>query len=78
MVGKSKLNTFRCIKERVCQKINNWKNKFLSQAGKEVLIKAVLQAIPTYIMSVLKLPRSICRELNSMFSRFWWGSKDRA
>ncbi|KAF5481359.1 hypothetical protein F2P56_002016 [Juglans regia] len=43
VVGKSKYNTFRGIKERVWKKISNWKNSFLSSAGKEILIKAVLQ-----------------------------------
>jgi hypothetical protein len=27
--------------------LNNWKVKFLSQAGEEILLKAVFQAIPT-------------------------------
>ncbi|XP_042968017.1 uncharacterized protein LOC122301024 [Carya illinoinensis] len=78
MVGKSKYNTFRSVKERVWQKMESWKNKFLSQAGNEVLIKAVLQAIPSYIMSVFKLPRNLCYELNMLCSRFWWGYKDDA
>jgi hypothetical protein len=53
--------------------MNGWKEKFLSHAGKEVLIKAVLQAIPTYTMSVFKLPITLCREINSLFSKFSWG-----
>jgi hypothetical protein len=51
-VGRSKEQTFSFIKDRVWKKISNWKNSFLSQAGKEVLLKAVIQAIPTYCMGV--------------------------
>jgi hypothetical protein len=45
----------------------------LSLAGKEVLIKAVEQAIPTYFMSVFLLPVSLCKELNQLMQVFWWG-----
>jgi hypothetical protein len=41
-VGKSRFQAFKSIKERVWNQINNWKVKFLSQAGKEVLLKAVV------------------------------------
>ena len=45
----------------------------LSRAGKEVLIKAVAQAIPTYTMSVFQLPSKLCEELDGLYARFWWG-----
>lgn len=45
----------------------------LSKAGKEVLIKAVAQAIPTYTMSLFQLPVGICEEINRSLARFWWG-----
>jgi hypothetical protein len=56
----------------VSQRLDNWKVKFLSQAGKEVLLKAVVQAIPTYSMGVFQLPISLCRELNHLMQNFWW------
>ena len=44
-------------------------------AGREVLIKAVVQAIPTHTTSCFLLLESLCNELNSIVSKFWWGQK---
>ena len=59
------------------RKIAGWKGKLLSNAGREILIKAVAQATPTYIMSMFKLPETLCKELNSMMSNLWWGQKEK-
>ena len=45
----------------------------LFRDGKEILIKAVAQSIPTYTMSVFQLLMKLCDELNSMCAKFWWG-----
>ena len=50
-----------------------WKERYISKAGREILIKTVAQAIPTYSMSLFKLPRSICDNINSLVARYWWG-----
>ena len=73
LVGKGKCNTFRQLKERLANKLSGWKEKLLSHAGKEILIKAVVQAILTYTMSVFLLPNSLCDEMTSMVRQFWWG-----
>jgi len=56
--------------------LNDWKSKSLSQAGKEILLKAVIQAIPTYSMSVFLLPKVLCKDINAMIQRFWWGKTE--
>jgi len=75
LVGWSKTRTFVAIRDRVKKKLVGWKEKFLSQAGKEVLLKAVVQAIPTYSMSMFQLPKALCKSINSLMSHFWWGHK---
>ena len=49
--------------------------KSLSRAGKEVLLKTVAQALPTYTMNVLLLLIGVCRDIEKMFNSFWWGQK---
>ena len=50
-----------------------WMEKFISKVGHEILIKTVAQAIPTYSMSLFKLAKSICDNINSLLARYWWG-----
>ncbi|XP_056695804.1 uncharacterized protein [Spinacia oleracea] len=56
IIGRSKKSVFAALKDRIWKKLQGWKEKLLSRAGKEVLIKSVIQAIPTYIMGIYKLP----------------------
>lgn len=74
VVGMSKKEVFGALLDRVCKKIQGWEEKLLSRAGKEVLLKAVIQALPTYLMGVYKLPSSVKSDINSAMARFFWGS----
>lgn len=38
-------------------KTEDWKENLLNQVRKEVLIKAILQAIPTFDMSTVRFPQ---------------------
>ncbi|CAN6682317.1 unnamed protein product [Malus baccata var. baccata] len=52
--GRSKKHGLAYVKRRILEKLQGWKNSTLSKAGKEVLIKAVVQAIPAYPMNIFK------------------------
>jgi hypothetical protein len=55
---------------------NNWAEKHMTMAAKEVLIKLVVQAIPTYVMGVFKLPVGMCDDMTKIIRKFWWGEED--
>ena len=54
-------------------RIQGWKGKLLSQAGKKMLIKAVAYAIPIYVMSCFLLPKGFIHDINMNLMGFWWG-----
>ena len=72
--GKSKVSTFRQAQERVTKRVMGWKEKkYISKVGREVLIKMVAQAIPTYSMSMFKISKKICEDINLALEKYWWG-----
>ena len=47
----------------------------MSQAGREILIKAVAQALPTFTMSCFKLPITLCNKIEALIQKFFWGQR---
>ncbi|MCH96415.1 RNA-directed DNA polymerase (Reverse transcriptase) [Trifolium medium] len=75
MIGGKKKETFAYVKDRILKRINSWRGQALSKAGKEAMIKSMLQAIPSYIMSVYLLPDTFIKEIERMINSFWWGGR---
>ncbi|KAL5848336.1 hypothetical protein ACOSQ4_006349 [Xanthoceras sorbifolium] len=69
-VGASKHNLFNSIKDKVWRKLKMWLCKIFFAGGKEVLIKAVIQSITAYSMSLFKLPASLIFNLHRLMARF--------
>ena len=67
------MSTFKGLLERITNKVMGWKEKHISKAGREVLIMTVAQAIPTYSISLFKIPKVICDGINSILAKYWWG-----
>jgi quinolinate synthase len=67
-MGKGK---FKTTKEKLVNKCTAWAERHMLMGAKEVLIKSVAQAIPTYTMVVFKLPLSTCNEMTQIIRRFW-------
>ena len=54
--GCLKYQAFAFLKDKVWKNLQGWKGIMLSRAGKEVVIKAIAQSLPTYTMGVFQLP----------------------
>ncbi|XP_019160043.1 PREDICTED: uncharacterized protein LOC109156647 [Ipomoea nil] len=76
-VGRRKKEILGFIKEKVRARITHWGNRYLSQAGHEVLLKTVLQSIPNYAMNVFLLPKGISEDIERLMNSFWWGCEGK-
>lgn len=67
------MSTFKGLQEKIAKRVTSWKEKFISKADRKILIKTIAQAIPTYSMSLFKLPNALCNDINSIIAKYWWG-----
>ncbi|KAL7129060.1 hypothetical protein ABFS83_13G037900 [Erythranthe nasuta] len=74
-LGRTRREVFFFLRDRCWARIQGWNSSKLSKAGKETLIKAVLQAIPSYVMSCFILPKNLLDEIQALIRRFWWGAR---
>ena len=73
--GRMKDEHFQPIMERFGKRCNNWNERFMSYAAKEVHVKSVAQALPTFIMGVFLLSKGFCEKYEKMIKDFWWGDE---
>ncbi|KAG7583244.1 Endonuclease/exonuclease/phosphatase superfamily [Arabidopsis suecica] len=74
----SKVEILSYIKDRLKAKLSGWYARFLSQGGKEVLLKSVALAMPVFVMSCFKLPKTTCDALSSAMADFWWNNAEHS
>ena len=63
---------FQDVQAKMLKRLVQWGH--CSSGDKEVLVKAVAQALPTYLMGVFKLPDGLCEDLTKMIRDFLWGA----
>nr|XP_043616234.1 uncharacterized protein LOC122588171 [Erigeron canadensis] len=55
-------------------RLSRWRATSLSMAGRIILIKSVLESLPTYSFSLYKAPQKVIECLEVRIRRFLWGS----
>ena len=61
--GQTKKKLFPFLILRTSYIIQSWRSKFLTLVGREIMVTAVLQALPLFVMYVFKLPTSINQQI---------------
>eukprot|EP00253_Pinus_taeda_P005630 PITA_05630 len=57
-------------------KVKKWTYRSLNLAGRLVLTKAVLQAIPIFMLSVLPVPKGVLQQFSTIQRDFLWGKEE--
>ena len=60
------------VKDRV--RLEKWKNKIISLAGRVCLINSILTSIPLFFLSFFKMPIGIHKKIIKKQREFLWGS----
>ncbi|KAM1396893.1 hypothetical protein ACFX2I_014538 [Malus domestica] len=75
--GAWKKNVFEGVRRNLEMRMNGWAEHFLSQAGRETLIKSVAMALPNYALFCFRRSVGICKEIERAIAGFWWSGSDR-
>ncbi|KAL3613262.1 hypothetical protein CASFOL_042885 [Castilleja foliolosa] len=75
--GRSKLAYFEPIYQKIKHKLEGWKCRYLSFAGKISLIRSVLCSIPVHTMSAIAVNSGTLRYIETIFRNFLWQQKDQ-
>lgn len=71
-MGRLRLVHLQFIIDRIKARLAGWKGRLLPMAGRRVLVRCVLSAMPTFALTVLRLPKKILREIDKCRRRFLW------
>eukprot|EP00253_Pinus_taeda_P011019 PITA_11019 len=69
-----KHSTWSCLLEKLEAKLFLWTHRTLNMSGRLVLIKAILQAMPTYLFSILAAPKWVLKAIKQLQRNFLWGN----
>jgi len=66
---------WKWLLEKLEAHLSLWSHKWLSRAGRLVLVKSVLEAIPVYWMSLSWIPKEILEKTRKICFKFLWSGK---
>ncbi|XP_060195177.1 uncharacterized protein LOC132624410 [Lycium barbarum] len=77
-LGRKRISTFSGMIDKILARTRGWNNKFLSTGGKSILLKHVLQAMPSHLLAVMHPLSTVFEIIEKEFNRFFWSGVDGA
>lgn len=73
--GPNRMNMWQRLMDSCVNKLEGWKCKWLTSAGRLSLLKSVLSAMPIYSMMCFKVLEKIARSINQFMRKLFWNGK---
>lgn len=75
-VRRSSRTTLQPLIQKIASRLPGWKRRLFTYPGRELLVKTVLTAMPTYFLTVFKLPKWAIKAIDRYRRSFFWKGKD--
>eukprot|EP00253_Pinus_taeda_P026822 PITA_26822 len=73
-----KITDWVWLVSKIEKRLSCWSHRYLSRAGRLILIKSVLEATPVFWMAMAWIPRNILAKLQQLCNRYLWtGHQDK-
>jgi len=60
-VNHRKESTWEPLIQQISNRLGSWHNRFVSLGGRVVIINSILNSIPIFYLSFIKIPSRVCR-----------------
>eukprot|EP00253_Pinus_taeda_P030826 PITA_30826 len=72
-IHPTRMKNWQEVIDKIKKRLSNWSFRSLNIASRIVLLKAVLQSIPVYSLSIRAASKGVCAKLREIFGKFIWG-----
>eukprot|EP00253_Pinus_taeda_P033811 PITA_33811 len=72
-----RMKNWQGVLDKLNNKVANWAFRVLNIAGRIVLAKSVLQAIPIYPLWIMAAPVGVCAKIREIIRKFIWSGSDQ-
>eukprot|EP00253_Pinus_taeda_P022943 PITA_22943 len=76
-IHPTRMVNWQQVIEKLKNKMASWSFRSLNIAGRIVLVKSVLQAIPIYSLSIMATPKGACTKIKEIYGKFIWGGPNQ-
>ncbi|CAM8940592.1 unnamed protein product [Rhodiola kirilowii] len=76
--GRPKISYFQHMEETIRGRIAEWYKSFLSMSGRTTLISSVLGSLHIHILSIIPVPKTCLKRIESLMKNFLWDNGDNS